>query len=239
MIRWELSESYVVAFSTRVGGVSEGPYESLNLGILTADDPSRAVENRRRLAERVGIDPERARMAWQQHGAVVRKASPEGILRPGTRHEACDGWWSDEPRQGMMLLTADCLPVAIARTNGAAPALAVLHVGWRGLLEGIVENGVAALGEGPLAAAVGPGIGPCCYEVGPEVAGPYSARFGRRILAGRRLDLWRAVEVVLNESGVTKVERTDLCTFCHPELFFSHRRDRGITGRQGVIAAVT
>jgi YfiH family protein len=239
VIRWELSESYVVAFSTRVGGVSEGPYESLNLGILTADDPSRAVENRRRLAERVGIDPERAQMAWQQHGAVVRKASPEGILRPGTRHEACDGWWSDEPRQGMMLLTADCLPVAIARTNGAAPALAVLHVGWRGLLEGIVESGVAALGEGPLAAAVGPGIGPCCYEVGPEVAGPYSARFGPGILVGRRLDLWRAVELVLNESGVTKVERTDLCTFCHPELFFSHRRDRGITGRQGVIAAVT
>jgi YfiH family protein len=238
VIRWETSESYVVAFSTRVGGVSEGPYESLNLGILTADDPSRAVENRRRLAERVGIDPARARMAWQQHGAVVKKAAPEGILTAGTRHEACDGWWSDEPGQGMMLLTADCLPVAVARTNGEAPALAVLHVGWRGLLDGIVENGVDALGGGKLAAAVGPGIGPCCYEVGPEVAGPYAARFGPQVVEGRKLDLWRAVEVALNESGVDEVERTDLCTFCHPELFFSHRRDRGITGRQGVIAAV-
>ncbi|MFL5972379.1 MAG: polyphenol oxidase family protein [Gaiellaceae bacterium] len=238
MIHWEAPGPYVVAFSTRVGGVSEGPFESLNLGILTADDPSRAVENRRLLAERVGIDPERARMAWQQHGALVKKASPEGILTPGTRHEACDGWWSDKPGQGMMLVTADCLPVAIARANGSPPALAVLHVGWRGLLAGIVENGVAGLGEGPLAAAVGPGIGPCCYEVGPEVTEPYKARFGPKVVEGRKLDLWRAVELALNEAGVTEVERTDLCTFCHPELFFSHRRDRGITGRQGVIAAV-
>jgi YfiH family protein len=138
----------------------------------------------------------------------------------------------------MMLLTADCLPVAIARANGSPPALAVLHVGWRGLLAGIVENGVAGLGEGSLAAAVGPGIGPCCYEVGPEVTEPYKARFGPKVVEGRKLDLWRAVELALNEAGVTEVERTDLCTFCHPELFFSHRRDRGITGRQGVIAAV-
>jgi YfiH family protein len=238
VIHWEAPGPYVVAFSTRVGGVSEGPFESLNLGILTADDPSRAVENRRLLAERVGIDPGSARMAWQQHGAVVREASPEGILTPGTRHEACDGWWSDAPGQGMMLLTADCLPVAIARANGSPPALAVLHVGWRGLLAGIVENGVGALGEGALAAAVGPGIGPCCYEVGPEVTEPYKARFGGEVVDGRKLDLWRAVELALNEAGVTEVERTDLCTFCHPELFFSHRRDRGVTGRQGVIAAV-
>ena len=238
MIRWEAPGPYVVAFSTRVGGVSEGPYESLNLGILTADDPARAVENRRRLADHVGIDPERARMAWQQHGSVVRKASPEGILTPGTRHESCDGWWSDEPGQGMMLLTADCLPVAIVRANGERPALAVLHVGWRGLLEGIVGNGVRTLGNGRLAAALGPGIGPCCYEVGPDVSGPFRERFGPEVVADRRLDLWRAVELALNEAGVAEVERTDLCTFCHPELFFSHRRDRGVTGRQGVIAAV-
>ena len=86
--------------------------------------------------------------------------------------------------------------------------------------------------------AVGPGIGPCCYEVGPEVTEPYTGRFGSEVVEGRKLDLWRAVELALNEAGVTEVERTDLCTFCHPKLFFSHRRDRGVTGRQGVIAAV-
>ena len=234
MIRWEGAGPYTVVFSTRVGGVSEGPYESLNLGILTADDPARVVENRRLLSDRVGVDPERTRMAWQQHGAEVRRATPEGILTPGTRHEACDGWWSDEPGQGMMLLTADCLPVAVARADGDRPALAVLHVGWRGLLEGIVDNGVSSLGRGRLHAAIGPGIGPCCYEVGPEVAD----RFPRKVVHGRKLDLWRATELSLLSAGIAEIERTDLCTFCHPELFFSHRRDRGTTGRQGVIAAV-
>lgn len=238
MISWDAPGPYTVAFSTRVGGVSDGPYQSLNLGILTGDDPHRVVENRRRLAAEAGVDPERARMAWQRHGPEVRKASPEGILRPGTQHEACDGFWSDEPGQGMMLVTADCLPVAIARANGAKPALAVLHVGWRGLLSGIVENGVGAIAAGRLAAAIGPGIGPCCYEVGDEVAVPFRERFGAEVTPDGRLDLWRSAEVALRAAGVGNVERTDLCTFCHPELFFSHRRDRGTTGRQGVIAAV-
>jgi polyphenol oxidase len=239
LLRWEPPGPFTVVFSTRVGGVSEGPWESLNLGILTGDDPERVIENRRRLAAEAGVDPERARMAWQRHGAEVRRASPEGILTPGTRHEACDGWWSDEPGQGMMLVTADCLPVAIARLDGGRPALAVLHVGWRGLLEGIVESGIGALGGGArLAAAIGPGIGPCCYEVGAEVAEPFEARFGARVLVDGRLDLWAATEVALQRAGCEAVERTDLCTFCHPDLFFSHRRDRGTTGRQGVIAAV-
>ena len=237
MIRWEAGGPYTVVFSSRVGGVSTGPYESLNLGIYTDDEPEHVIENRRRLADAAGIDPERTRMAWQRHGADVRRASPEGILTPGTLHSPCDGWWSDEPGQGMMLVTADCLPVAIARQNGR-PGLAVLHVGWRGLLEGIVANGAAALGEGALAAAIGPGIGPCCYEVGRDVAEPFEATFGPEVLADGRLDLWRATEVALERAGVAETERTDLCTFCNPQLFFSHRRDRGTTGRQGVIAAV-
>jgi polyphenol oxidase len=238
VIRWDPSGPYTVVFSTRVGGVSEGPYESLNLGIYTGDDPDCVVENRRRVTSSAGIDPERTRMAWQRHGSVVRRASPEGILTPGTQHDPCDGWWSDEPGQGMMLVTADCLPVAIARMNGERPALAILHVGWRGLLAGIVQNGVEALGERRLAAAIGPGIGPCCFEVGSDVAEAFEAAFGTEVLVDRRLDLWRATELALNRSGVSDVERTDLCSFCHPELFFSHRRDRGTTGRQGVIAAV-
>jgi copper oxidase (laccase) domain-containing protein len=138
----------------------------------------------------------------------------------------------------MMLVTADCLPVAIARRDADRPALAVLHVGWRGLLAGIVGNGAAALGDGALMAAIGPGIGPCCYEVGPDVAGPFADRFGGEVLSDGRLDLWRAAELALLEAGVDQVERTDLCTYCHPELFFSHRRDRGTTGRQGVMGAV-
>ncbi len=86
---------------------------------------------------------------------------------------------------------------------------------------------------------MGPAIGPCCYEVGPEVAEPFAARFGRDVLEKRNLDLWTSAERALREAGVGRVERVDLCTACHPERFFSHRRDAGVTGRQGVIGVVT
>jgi YfiH family protein len=234
---WNAPGDYRVAFSTRMGGVSEGPFESLNLGILTADEPDLVVENRRRLCDAVGVDPETATMAWQVHGADVTEAEPRGIVTPGTIFTRCDGLWTDRPGQALVLLTADCLPIALARANGS-PGLAVLHVGWKGLLAGIVESGVRALGEGPVEAAIGPGIGPCCYEVGDEVAGPYRERFGEGVLAGRNLDLAEAGERALREAGVEVVARTGYCTSCEPELFFSHRRDRGITGRQGVVAAI-
>lgn len=237
VIPWEGPEPYRVVFSTRLGGVSEGPFRSLNLGILTDDEPERVVENRRRLCDAVAVDPGRATMAWQVHGDRVTRAKPTGIVSPGAVFERCDGLWSDEPGQPMALLTADCLPVALARTAGE-PALAFLHVGWRGLLAGIVGAGAEALGGGSLTAAIGPGIGPCCYEVGEEVAGPYRERFGAGVVANSRLDLWSATERALLAAGCESVERTDLCTACSPELFFSHRRDRGRTGRQGIVGYV-
>lgn len=238
MIHWE-HEPYVVAFTSRVGGVSGGAFESLNLGALTDDDPLNVAENRRLACEAVGADAETATMAWQHHGAEVRQAEPRGIVTPGTQFERCDGLWTDEPGQAMMLLTADCLPVALGRgSGGRTPALSVLHVGWRGLLAGIVASGAEALGGGRLVAAVGPGIGPCCYEVGEDVADPFRAAYGEEIVVDGRLDLWSAAEQALRTAGCEEVERTDLCTYCHPELFFSHRRDRGRTGRQGVIGYI-
>jgi YfiH family protein len=239
MIHWDAPGPYEVAFSTRTGGVSTGAYESLNLGALTQDDPGHVLENRRRLCDSIGADGDRATMAYQRHSADVTRARATGVLRPGTPFEPCDGLWSDEPGQPMLLLTADCVPVALARTNGASPALAVLHVGWRGLTAGIVASAVRALGRGRLAAAVGPGIGPCCYEVNEDVAEPFRTRFGRDVVRDGKLDLWRSTELALRAAGCEAIERVDLCTFCHPELFFSHRRDRGITGRQGVIGYVS
>jgi YfiH family protein len=237
LLDWRAPGPYRVAFSTRLGGVSDGPFASLNLGILTADDPERVVENRRRLAAAVGADPQRATMAWQVHGAEVTRAESRGIVTAGTLYERCDGLWSDRPGQAMVLLTADCLPVAVARGNGR-PAVAVLHVGWRGLLAGIVDAGVRALGDGALAAAIGPGIGPCCYEVGEEVAGPFRAAYGDDVIRGRSLDLRAATARALRRAGCETVESVDLCTSCEEGLFFSHRRDLGRTGRQGVIAYV-
>ena len=238
MIRWDAPGPYEVAFSTRAGGVSSGAYESLNLGALTRDDPRHVVENRRRLCASVGADAERATMAYQRHSTDIARAKPRGILAPGTRFEPCDALWSDEPGQAMLVLAADCLPVALVRANGSAPALAVVHVGWRGLLGGLIESAARALGPGRLAAVVGPGIGPCCYEVHEDVAEPFRARFGPEVVRESRVDLWRASEVALGEAGCRQVERLDLCTSCQPELFFSHRRDCGLTGRQGLIGYV-
>jgi YfiH family protein len=150
----------------------------------------------------------------------------------------CDGLWSDEPGRAMLLLTADCIPIALARDSEDSPAVGILHAGWRGLLAGIVGNGVRAVGARDIAAAIGPSIGPCCYEVGDEVATPFREAFGEDIVHDSKLDLWTAAERALRAAGCERVDRFDMCTACDPHRFFSHRRDHGKTGRQGVIAYV-
>jgi purine-nucleoside/S-methyl-5'-thioadenosine phosphorylase / adenosine deaminase len=231
LIRWDAPGPYAVAFSTRRGGVSAGPYESLNLGRSTRDEPKNVDENRRRLCAALGVETERLALNRQVHAATVHRAEA------GRRTTEGDGLWTDESGLPMLAFTADCLPIVLARTNGK-PGLALLHAGRLGLLEGIVEAGVESVG-GQLAAVIGPGIGPCCYEVGDDIAGAYRERFGKGVIAGRNLDLWTAAERVLRDAGVESVERLDLCTACDAERFFSHRRDGPVTGRQGVIGYVT
>ena len=233
MIRWEDTPGpYEVVFSTREGGVSEGPYASLNLGRATADEPKRVNENRRRLCAEVGAEPAALAMNYQHHSADVLRA------RAGSRDMRGDGIWTDERGLPMLALAADCLPIALARANGSQPALALLHVGWRGLLEGIVPAGVSTLGGATVSAAVGPAIGPCCYEVGEDVADRFRRAFGFGLYRDGRLDLWTAAERALRAAGCVRVDRVDLCTACSPERFFSHRRDEGLTGRQGVIGHI-
>ncbi len=228
-MRWDAPGPYEVAFSTRHGGVSEGAYASLNLGLLTDDDSANIDENRRRLFTAVGADPERASWPRQVHGA--------GVVRWGTRGEEADAIWSDEPGEAIVVVTADCVPVALTRIGGR-PAVALAHVGWRGLLAGVVPAAVAALESRHVAAAIGPGIGPCCYEVGDDVAAPVRAAFGLPLVRDGHLDLAGAVEQALVSAGCVRVDRLDECTACNPERYFSHRRDTGVTGRQGAIAYV-
>jgi polyphenol oxidase len=230
MIRWDAVPGYVVAFTTRNGGVSTGPFESLNLGLLTDDEPANVDENRRRVCAAVGSDPEKLAMNRQVHGATVNRAAVGRRGTPG------DGLLTEEPELPLLKVTADCLPIALVRATGT-PGLALLHAGRLGLLEGIVEAGATTLGGDPRA-VIGPGIGPCCYEVGDEIRESYRARFGADVLRGRNLDLWTAAERALCEAGVTSVERMDICTACNSRDFFSHRRDGGLTGRQGVIAYI-
>ena len=231
VIRWKPPGPYEVAFSTRAGGVSEGPFDSLNLGRMTGDDVERVDENRRRLCAEVGAAPDRLALNRQIHSSLVHCAEP------GARGEPGDGLWTEEPDLPVLAMSADCLPIALARVGDGPPGVAVLHAGWRGLLAGIVAEGVRALG-GRAHAAIGPAIGPCCYEVGSEVAGPFSEAFGDDVLHGRNLDLWTAAERALRAAGVDEIERVDLCTSCNPDLFFSHRRTGKPRGVQGVIARV-
>jgi YfiH family protein len=228
-IRWDAPGPYEVVFSTRTGGVSEGAYASLNLGLLSGDDRERVQANRERLYEVAGADPERVSWPRQVHGAAV--------IRAGTRGDEADAIWADEADEAVMVVTADCVPVALARIDGT-PAVALAHVGWRGLLAGIVPAAVAALRYRNIAAAIGPCIGSCCYEVGDEVAGPVREAYGVDLVRDGRLDLPGAVERALRSAGCARIDRLDECTACHPEQYFSHRRDDGRTGRQGAIAYV-
>ena len=231
-LRWHAPAAYEVVFTTRLGGVSEGPFSSLNLGRKTGDDVERVDENRRLACAEIGADAERLALNYQFHSTLVHRA------RAGSRGERGDGLWTDEQDVPILAMSADCLPVALARTNGGAPAVAVVHVGWRGLIDGVLGNAVDVLGGGELAAAVGPGIGPCCYDVREDVADPFRSRFGAGIVQQGKLDLRRSAEAALNEAGVTRVDRFDLCTSCRADLFFSHRRDGKSRGVQGVLARV-
>jgi polyphenol oxidase len=217
------------AFSTRLGGVSEGPFESLNLGRLTDDRGEAVRENRHRLSVALEIDPALVLIGRQVHGTdVVRHEAPtepSAFANPAPGLPPADGHATGRADLAPLVFVADCLPVALAGPGGVA----MIHCGWRGLAGGIVERGAREIEA--TAAAVGPGIGPCCYEVGEEVLAAFEP-LGAGVADGRMLDLREAARRLLERAGVEAIEVADECTSCNPELFFSHRRDGGRTGRQ-------
>jgi polyphenol oxidase len=222
-----------VGFGSRVGGVSAAPYDTLNVGVLTDDADDAVVRNRRRLAGAAGFEPADIPIGLQVHKADIavhtEPQDPSPFAEPGTPLEEIDGHVVRGPGLAPLVLTADCLPVALAGPGGVA----MLHCGWRGLAAGIVARG-AALVEAS-AAAIGPGIGPCCYEVGTEVLDAFG-ELGGGVADGRMLDLPEVARRLLARAGVGTVDSAGLCTFCEAELFFSHRRDAGRTGRMGNLA---
>jgi purine-nucleoside/S-methyl-5'-thioadenosine phosphorylase / adenosine deaminase len=218
------------AFTTRRGGVSEGAYASLNLGFATADDPGHQDANRARLATLIGAPP--AGWMYQVHGDRVEVLDDPAAL--GERPEI-DG---RATRVTGVALGADCLTVAVA----GGGAVAIAHAGWRGLAVGVLGRAVDRVREladkgAEVQAAIGPGAGACCYEVGAEVHAAFADRPQAR--HGDNLDLSAIAGAQLAEAGVDAVHAIGLCTICHPELFFSHRRDRGVTGRQAGLAWLT
>jgi polyphenol oxidase len=220
-----------VAFSTRQGGVSEGPYASLNLGLQTDDDAPRVIENRHLLAKQLGLDIGAIATGRQVHGTAIERwgAPPEpgrySWADPSAEPPEVDGHTTARHGLALVVLVADCLPVALVSQQ----RVAMIHCGWRGLADGIVEHALTLFDAAP-AAVVGPGIGHCCFEVGPEVLARFEDVEGAA--DGRMLDLRRVAEARLLAAGATGVEHVDLCTSCNPDQFFSHRRDDGVTGRQ-------
>ncbi|MFN8124756.1 MAG: polyphenol oxidase family protein [Thermoleophilia bacterium] len=228
------------AFTTRAGGVSTGPFAACNVGWGQGDAAAAVLANRRAVCAALGLDPARVSVGRQVHGTVVRAvAAPEA---PGGFGAALDGWPEGDglttatPGAGLAVLGADCLPILLWRRD--VPRVAAVHSGWRGLAFGIVENAVAALGDpSRTGAAIGPGVGPCCYEVGDDVRARYAARFGPSPVRGRHLDLADAARAALTGAGLpaSAVWVLDTCTRCDGDRWFSYRRDGAATGRQAGI----
>jgi YfiH family protein len=222
-----------VVFTTRRGGVSAPPYDTLNLGILTDDDPADVNVNRDRLAALTGTVRERTLQGLQVHGTIVRRVRE--LPDPAAALEDADGQATNLEGAAAVVLTADCLPVALV----AREAVAIVHAGWRGLAGGVLEEGVRALRElgaqGEVRAAIGPGAGACCYETGPEVHAAF-ASYGPHARRGDNADLKLVARRQLERAGVSEVADVGLCTLCAPPgLFFSHRRDGRTTGRQAAV----
>ncbi len=260
-------DGLVAHFSARTGGVSRPPFDSLNLGFSTNDDPQHVRENRRRFCAAVGVPIDRLVVPGQSHGnevlTVDASVAGEGALDPSRRLRGLDAVVLLEPNVYALALSADCPLIVVA--DPVRRCVGVAHSGWRGTVAGVIGELLGTLrtaGSDPAdwVAALSPGISGCCYPVGPEVLealaplpgfdaavtdapGGRSQRgdvpnpSGTPTAGGAWLDLRRIHRAVLVDAGIapSRVYSHSSCTSCERERFFSHRRDRGATGRSGVI----
>ncbi|HET7482496.1 MAG TPA: polyphenol oxidase family protein [Actinomycetota bacterium] len=210
-----------VAFSDRNGGVSRGPYASLNLAARGGDDRAAVTENRARVARAAGFPVTNLALARQVHGAdhLDVASGSSGVIGEA------DVLTTRAADVALGILTADCAPVVLVGSG----AIGVVHAGWRGVVAEAVARGVAEVGEVE-AAWIGPSIHSCCYEVGPEVVDAFRA-LDLPVASSDRVDPAVAAAAQLERLGVTAVEVSDICTSCDAR-YYSYRRD-GLTGRQG------
>jgi YfiH family protein len=233
LVRAASLRAFPHGFTTREGGVSPAPWDALNLGGAVGDEPGRVAENWRRLADATGLAFARVR---QVHGAgVVRLDAPASPVPEG------DAVVTRARGVAACVSVADCVPILLADPRSGA--VAAVHAGWRGTIARVaaaaVERLVAEVGADPgaLLAAIGPSIGRCCYVISPDLAARFDAELGPGLGGGPpeapRLDLWAANARILAAAGLSgaRVEVLGRCTACDP-AFYSHRRDRGLTGRQ-------
>ena len=224
-------DGFVHGFPTRSGGLSTGLRRSLNLGYRWGDDPERVEANRRLLAAHVGFDPEKLVVTKHVHGTRVWR-----VGEPLPEPPEFDGLVSDRPGAILGAFAADCTPVVFAAP--ASRVCGACHAGWRGTLAGVgravVERMVeAGADRADIRVALGPSIGPCCFEVGPEVVAEFRAALpdlpGLVVPGPRRdhIDLRRAMRAILEDAGIRPeyIDDQPPCTKCDAERFYSYRRD--------------
>ena len=207
-----------VYFFTRLGGASEPPYDSLNVSKKVGDDPKAVDENLAVISCALGLRP----AAW------VRQIAGDGVVRvcePGLAGEA-DALVTAETDLCLSVAVADCVPVALVGER----EVGMVHSGWRGTLSGVSRKAAHSLGGDRVQAYIGPSIRRCCYEVSAELASKFAAEFGDGVVSGRHLSLQDSIRVDLERAGVG-VNDLGLCSGCLPDLFYSHRKQGPLTGR--------
>lgn len=236
------------AFTTRLGGVSEGIFDSLNLGLHRGDKPENVEENYRRLANAVGFDLQKLVLTYQTHSDIVRVVTQQDCLGSLSHRDypVCDGLVTNVPGVALMVFTADCTPILFY--DPVTGSVGAVHAGWRGTAAGIaakaVEAMASAFGSRPedIRAAIGPNIGPCCFETDGDVPEAMLAALGEEAAphirpAGTKfyVDLKGINALWLRRSGVNSIDISADCTFCASHRFWSHRVTRGQRGAQGAV----
>ena len=235
---WPAPANIKALITTRHGGISEGPFASLNLGMHVGDKPAAVAENRCRLS---AILPRAPVWLRQVHGTAVVRAE-DWAETTSTGEAEADAVLASTPDLPCAVMMADCLPVLFC--DQAGTRVAVAHAGWRGLCAGVLENTVAAMVAEPqsLMAYLGPAIGPAKFEVGSEVRDAFMAADSRSAsafaplpLAGKFLaDIYLLARQRLVRAGVTRIYGGNFCTVTEAERFFSYRRE-GNTGRMAAV----
>lgn len=232
---------------TRRGGVSPAPWDSLNVGGTVGDERERVQRNRMRSFEVLGRHLDSMFDVWQVHSADVVFA--EAPRPPEARYQKADIIFTDRPEVTLYMRFADCVPILLHDPNRRVVGLA--HAGWLGTVRRTAAAAVQAMQDHygskaeDIRAAIGPSIGPDHYEVGPDVIAQVEQSFGRQASdlihahgTKTHLDLWRANRLQLEQAGVRQVETAGICTACHLEDWYSHRAEKGKTGRFGALIAL-
>lgn len=245
---WDTS-GVTAAFSCRSGGISRGSHGELNLALHVGDEPQRVLANRSRLMEALGSATEQMVCCEQVHGTEValieNDMAGRGALDDRTAIPGCDGMITATPGLYLAAFFADCLPLFFY--DRARRVIGLAHAGWKGTMGRIGQQTVARMQQvfashlKDIEVFIGPGIGTCCFEIQPDLAErvkiefPGHAALLKQIEGRLYWDLAQTNLLVLQEAGICahNIEISGLCTFCHADRFFSHRRDRGHTGRMG------